>query len=60
MASSIGGHAFYVYNTTKLNCAYMSRYISEKIIWIEASMDGLVYTALDNKTIVSWKKMNKV
>jgi hypothetical protein len=58
LASSVGGHAFYVYNTSKLNCVYMSRYIPQRIIWIEASMDGLIYTALDNNTIVSWKKMN--
>jgi len=52
LASSVGGHAFYVYNTSKLNLVYMSRFIENEILWIEASMDGYVYTALDNKVIV--------
>lgn len=52
IASSVGDHAFYVYNTTKLNLVYMSRFIEEKIVWIEASSDGYVYTALDNHSIV--------
>lgn len=60
MASSVGGHAFYVYNTAKLNCVYMSRFIAHKITWIEASSDGFVYTAHDNMVIASWKKMNKI
>ena len=48
LASSVGDHAFYVYNTAKLNLVYMSRFIEQKIVWIEASPDGHVYTALDN------------
>jgi len=27
MASVVGGHAFYVFNTAKLNLVYMSRFI---------------------------------
>jgi hypothetical protein len=27
LASSVGDHAFYVYNTAKLNLVYMSRFI---------------------------------
>jgi hypothetical protein len=52
LASSVGDHAFYVYNTAKLNLVYMSRFIEQKIVWIEASPDGHVYTALDNCKIV--------
>ena len=52
LASSVGDHAFYVYNTAKLNLVYMSRFIEQKIVWIEASPDGHVYTALDNYKIV--------
>lgn len=37
----------------------MSRFIENEILWIEASQDGLIYTALDNYSIVSWKKMHK-
>ena len=59
LASSVGNHAFYVYNTSKLNLVFMSRFIENSITWIEAAADGLIYTALDNKTIVSWKKMHK-
>ena len=55
----MGEHAFYVYNTAKLNLVYMSKFIEPKIQWIEASADGLIYTALDNRKIVSWKKMHK-
>lgn len=60
LATSVGGHAFYVYNTAKLNLVYMSRFISNKITWLEASADGFIYTALDNNTIVQWKKMHRV
>ena len=48
----MGDHAFYVYNTAKLNLVYMSKYIDHKILWIEASPDGTIFTALDNNTIV--------
>ena len=59
IASAVGDHSFYVYNTAKLNLVYMSRFIENSISWIEASPDGLIYTALDNNQIVSWKKMHK-
>jgi hypothetical protein len=55
----VGGHAFYVYNTAKLNLVFMSRFIENEILWIEAAPDGLIYTALDDNSIVSWKKMHK-
>lgn len=60
LASSVGDHAFYVYNTAKLNLVFMSRFIEPKILWIEAAPDGHIYTALDNLVIVKWNKMNKV
>jgi hypothetical protein len=60
LASSVGDHSFYVYNTAKLNLVYMSRFIEQRITYIEATTDGAVYTALDDKSIVQWKKMNKV
>jgi len=60
LASSVGDHAFYVYNTAKLNLVYMSRFIEQRIVWIEASQDGHIYTALEGNIIVQWKKMNKV
>ena len=60
LASSVGDHAFYVYNTAKLNLVYMSRFIEQRIVWIEASQDGHIYTALEGNVIVQWKKMNKV
>ena len=60
LASSVGDHAFYVYNTAKLNLVYMSRFIEQRIVWIEASQGGHIYTALEGNVIVQWKKMNKV
>ena len=64
IASSVGEHAFYVYDSAHLNLAYVSKYIVEEIIWIQASSDGYVYTALRSRdgedTIVCWKKMHKV
>jgi WD40 repeat protein len=60
LASSVGDHAFYVYNTAKLNLVFMSRFIEHKIRWIEAAADGHIYTALDKNSIVKWNKMNKV
>lgn len=56
----MGDHAFYVYNTEKLQLVYMSKFIENKITWIEATQDGFIYTALDDCTIVQWKKMHKV
>ncbi len=38
----------------------MSRFIEDKITWVEASPDGHIFTALDNFKIVKWNKMNKV
>lgn len=46
IASAIGRHAFYVYDTQHLNLAYMSRHIPETILCIQATADGYVYTAL--------------
>lgn len=65
IASSIGEHAFYVYDSKHLGLTYASRYIHDEITQIEASEDGFIYTALYNKNtrksqIVCWKKMNKV
>lgn len=65
IASSVGDHAFYVYDSAHLNLAYMSKYIAETITCIEATSDGFVYTSLASATgesdkIVCWKKMHKV
>jgi len=60
IATSVGDHAFYVYNTAKLNLVYMSRFISDTITYIEAGADDFIYTAHQSKSIVSWKKMHKV
>ena len=63
VATAVGDHAFYVYDTAHLNLAYMSKYIAETITWIQATQDGFVYTALsdkDSQTIACWKKMHKV
>ena len=64
IASSVGQHAFYVYDSAHLNLAYMSKYIPEEITWIQTSSDGYVYTALQSRdgtnTIVCWKKMHQV
>jgi aspartyl/asparaginyl beta-hydroxylase (cupin superfamily) len=37
IASVVGKHAFYVYNTTKLGLVFMSRFISEEITGIKAA-----------------------
>jgi len=34
IASVVGGHAFYVFNSAKLNLVFMSRYIHEEITYI--------------------------
>ena len=65
LATAIGEHSFYVYDTKHLNLAYMSRYIPETILGIEATSDGFVYTALQDPVtekcvIVCWKKMHRV
>mmetsp|Transcript_16459 Transcript_16459/g.27937 ORF Transcript_16459/g.27937 Transcript_16459/m.27937 type:complete len:157 (+) Transcript_16459:109-579(+) len=62
IASAVGEHAFYVYDTAKLNLAYMSRHIADQISWIEATQDGFVYTAQQSQQegakchIICWKK----
>ena len=48
IASSVGDHAFYVYDSKHLNLVYMSKYIAETITYIEATADGYVYTALES------------
>jgi hypothetical protein len=65
IASVIGEHAFYVYDTAHLNLTYMSRFIPETILCIQATADGFVYTALREAgsgkcLIVCWKKMHRV
>jgi len=46
IASSVGDHAFYVYDSAHLNLAYMSKFIADKITCIESTADGFVYTSL--------------
>jgi U3 small nucleolar RNA-associated protein 21 len=58
MAVSVG-HAFYVYNSKKINMVYMSGHMAEKITCLQNNTD-LIYTGLDSGHIVSWKKMHKV
>ena len=65
LATAIGEHAFYVYDTKHLNLAYMSRYVPETILYLEATSDGFVYTALQDPVtgrchVVCWKKMHRV
>ena len=64
IASSVGKHAFYVYDSAHLNLVYMSKYIQEEIIWVQASPDGFIYTALKDEdgscSIVCFKKMHRV
>jgi hypothetical protein len=63
IASAVGDHAFYVYDSAHLNLTYMSKYIAQKITWIQATTDGFVFTALSGQncnTIACWKKMHKV
>lgn len=71
IASAVGKHAFYVYNTSKLNLVFTSKFISEEITYLQASSNGLIYTALTSQTnsdkddssevynIVAWNKMHK-
>ena len=59
IASAVGEHAFYVYDTKHLNLVYMSNYIHDKITGIQATQDGLIYTSTSNQ-IIAWKKMHKV
>ena len=61
IASVVGGHAFYVFNSQKLNLIYMSRYINEEITGIQVGEDGIVYTTLaESNQIQAWKKMHRV
>ena len=61
IASVVGKHAFYVYDSKKLNLVFMSRFIAEEITWLQASMTGLIYTSLkETNEIVSWNKMHRV
>jgi aspartyl/asparaginyl beta-hydroxylase (cupin superfamily) len=34
IASVVGKHAFYVYDSKKLNLVFMSRFIAEEITWL--------------------------
>lgn len=57
----VGGHAFYVFNTARLNLVYMSRYIAEEISQIQVLEDGQVLTSLvETNTIQVWNKMHRV
>lgn len=63
IASAIGEHAFFVYDSAHLTLAYMSRHIPESIQWLQATPDGYVFTLLkygDKQEIVQWKKMHRV
>ena len=61
IASVVGGHAFYVYNSAKLNLVYMSRYIAEEITAIQALEDGTIFTVLrDSNRVQAWNKMHRV
>jgi len=60
IASVVGKHAFYVFNTTKLNLVFMSRFIAEEITYLQASISGLIYTSLkESNQIVAWNKMHR-
>ena len=60
IASVVGKHAFYVYNTTKLGIVFMSRFIAEEITYLQAAPTGLIYTALkETNSIVAWNKMHQ-
>ena len=38
----------------------MSRHIPDEIMWIQTTQDGYVFTGLNYRRIVQWKKMNQV
>jgi aspartyl/asparaginyl beta-hydroxylase (cupin superfamily) len=60
IASVVGKHAFYVFNSTKLNLVFMSRFIAEEITHLQASTTGLIYTSLkETNQIVAWNKMHR-
>ena len=61
IASVVGQNAFYVYNADKLSLVFMSKFIAEEIVWIQAAPNGLIYTALaESNQIVAWNKMHRV
>ena len=60
IASSVGEHAFYVYDSAHLNLVYMSKFIEDSIVYLQASEDGFVYTAHESNKIRCWKKMHMV
>jgi hypothetical protein len=61
IASVVGGHAFYVFNSNKLSLTYMSRYIQEEITQIQVLPDGTVFTVLkESNSVQSWNKMHRV
>ena len=56
----VGSHAFYVFNTEKLNLVFMSRFIAEEITYLQAAPTGLIYTSLrESNEIVAWNKMHR-
>jgi hypothetical protein len=60
IATVVGKHAFYVFNTQKLNLVFMSRFIAEEITYMQASITGLIYTSLkETNQIVAWNKMHR-
>lgn len=59
LASVIGsGHAFFVYNTARLNLAYCSKWINEPILGIQCTSEH-VFT-LHATTVNMWSKMHLV
>ena len=63
IASAIGEHAFFVYDSAHLQLVYMSRHIPESIQWLQATNDGFVFTLLkygEQQEIVQFKKMHRV
>jgi hypothetical protein len=60
IATVVGKHAFYVFNTSKLNLVFMSRFIAEEITYLQASPTGLIYTSLkETNQIIAWNKMHR-
>ena len=60
IATVVGKNAFYVYNTSKLNLVFMSRFIAEEITYLQAAPTGLIYTSLkESNQIVAWNKMHR-
>lgn len=60
IATVVGKHAFYVFNTAKLALVFMSRFIAEEITHLQASPTGLILTSLkETNEIVAWNKMHR-